>query len=214
MTPSHQRSPSDRLSGSLHPIPEFPQRLESGSGRYRSPHTCCAYPNALGVRQFCRPIYDKSDHRTLVHGEGACEEAKRVHAPGCTEKRRASDERYRDHQSAGNGYMGFYGGGGVWESNPPTGGLTRSTGFEVQGPHQQPNASRADILIAYAMNVKIDLAYRAQPCAYLPPHYLPPSGRADGMVVGPDPVRPMRDATSRWPSLRSRRLDGAPSSWS
>jgi hypothetical protein len=32
-------------------------------------------------------------------------------------------------------------GGGVWESNPPTGGLTRSTGFEVQGPHQQPNAS-------------------------------------------------------------------------
>jgi hypothetical protein len=23
------------------------------------------------------------------------------------------------------------GGGGVWESNPPTGGLTRSTGFEV-----------------------------------------------------------------------------------
>ena len=26
------------------------------------------------------------------------------------------------------------GGGGVWESNPPTGGLTRSTGFEVRSP--------------------------------------------------------------------------------
>jgi hypothetical protein len=35
----------------------------------------------------------------------------------------------------------YMSGGGVWESNPPTGGLTRSTGFEVQGPHQQPNAS-------------------------------------------------------------------------
>jgi hypothetical protein len=33
------------------------------------------------------------------------------------------------------------GGGGVWESNPPTGGLTRSTGFEVQGAHQHPDAS-------------------------------------------------------------------------
>jgi hypothetical protein len=27
--------------------------------------------------------------------------------------------------------VNFSGGGGVWESNPPTGGLTRSTGFEV-----------------------------------------------------------------------------------
>ena len=34
------------------------------------------------------------------------------------------------------------GGGGVWESNPPTGGLTRSTGFEVQGAHQHPDASK------------------------------------------------------------------------
>jgi hypothetical protein len=37
--------------------------------------------------------------------------------------------------------LNFMGGGGVWESNPPTGGLTRSTGFEVQGAHQHPNAS-------------------------------------------------------------------------
>jgi hypothetical protein len=48
----------------------------------------------------------------------------------------------------------FRGSGGVWESNPPTGGLTRSTGFEVQGPHQQPNASRADIPDIYTMGVK------------------------------------------------------------
>jgi hypothetical protein len=47
--------------------------------------------------------------------------------------------------------------GGVWESNPPTGGLTRSTGFEVQGPHQQPNASRAVILITYRLGVKVNL---------------------------------------------------------
>jgi hypothetical protein len=58
--------------------------------------------------------------------------------------------------------------GGVWESNPPTGGLTRSTGFEVQGPHQQPNASRADILEAHAMVVKGNLVHYARKCAREP----------------------------------------------
>jgi hypothetical protein len=56
-------------------------------------------------------------------------------------------------------------GGGVWESNPPTGGLTRSTGFEVQGPHQQPNASSAGILTTYTMVVKVNFVHRARKCA-------------------------------------------------
>jgi hypothetical protein len=59
----------------------------------------------------------------------------------------------------------FRGSGGVWESNPPTGGLTRSTGFEVQGPHQQPNASRAVILTTYEMVVKLKTLNCALKCA-------------------------------------------------
>ena len=98
----------------------------------------------------------------MVHGEGACEAAKGVHAQAARKNEELPmRDTELDHKSAGQVDMRIYGGGGVWESNPPTGGLTRSTGFEVQGPHQQPNASRADILIAYAMDVKTDLAYRA-----------------------------------------------------
>jgi hypothetical protein len=103
------------------------------------------------------------------------------------------------------------GGGGVWESNPPTGGLTRSTGFEVQGPHQQPNASRPDILETDARRVKPNLADCARKCARQRPlHFayaLPRhNGQADpGLCLGrgagglthvpvtaPGPVAPVR----------------------
>ena len=40
-----------------------------------------------------------------------------------------------------------------------------STGFEVQGPHQQPNASRAVILMAYMSDVKVNLVDCAYTCA-------------------------------------------------
>ena len=73
-------------------------------------------------------------------------------------------------------------GGGVWESNPPTGGLTRSTGFEVQGPHQQPNTSKAGILKTYAMVVKLNSLDCARKCArQLPGHFLQ-IGRVDDAI--------------------------------
>jgi hypothetical protein len=41
----------------------------------------------------------------------------------------------------------------------PTFAESPCAGFEVQGPHQQPNASRTSILNTDAMSVKTDLAY-------------------------------------------------------
>jgi hypothetical protein len=38
-------------------------------------------------------------------------------------------------------------------------------GFEVQGLHQQPNASRGDILNTYTLGVNADFAYCARKCA-------------------------------------------------
>jgi hypothetical protein len=74
------------------------------------------------------------------------------------------------------------GGGGVWESNPPTGGLTRSTGFEVQGPHQQPNASRGVILKTYTVVVKLKSPDCARKCARQPPCHLLQIARADNVI--------------------------------
>ena len=77
----------------------------------------------------------------------------------------------------------FVGIGGVWESNPPTGGLTRSTGFEVQGPHQQPNASRADILDIYTTGVKHLVIVCARKCTRQSSGHFLGICRADDVVA-------------------------------